>query len=551
MLKGKRIELLIITSLCIIVWLVMYSSILNEKFIVNDDQPHNTAWMYKYSTNNFLENDIIIEFTEKIQPWGYWLIFSTTSKIIDPLILTKLFTLPLLFISIFFIYLFLRKFYNFNLTIIGIFLLFPVGIIAGAHARAFAFPFLFAFLYYYSYRKHIICYIIFISSVLFYPIISLIIVLFYFFGEIYNYIRKKKIVYRKILIFAFCMLIVGSIAVTKSIVIKQDKNIGRMYTKKEIMLMPEFSKTGRYLLQAQTTTPHKFFFEYTISSLRRYVPVRFGSINDELKEKLKNIYYSFLLRFAITLAFIIILILYGKSIIYNPLYVDIITIILFLSGIILYYLATQLPDLLYFPEKYLRYTFQISIGLVFLKLLNGVDKRFIYLISGFIVMLFLVKNPREKGYIDYSENKTVYDFIDNINRKSLIAGPLMISDQIPIICRKSVLFSFESSNVVFKHYWEKQKEKIFDYYTAIYAPSELELEKFIKKYHIDYLLYNLNYYSEPSDFVEFEPIGSFILNQKSTSVNPLLNDLNNEAVTDLHNGYYILDCVKYFNLKSQ
>ena len=69
---------------------------LQKPLHLNDDFPQHLIWLYKYQENFFQPNDIYVEMSGLIQPWGYAGLTYFLSLFFDPITISKYFPVLLL-----------------------------------------------------------------------------------------------------------------------------------------------------------------------------------------------------------------------------------------------------------------------------------------------------------------------------------------------------------------------------------------------------------------------------------------------------------------------
>jgi hypothetical protein len=91
-----------------------------------------------------------------------------------------------------------------------------------------------------------------------------------------------------------------------------------------------------------------------------------------------------------------------------------------------------------------------------------------------------------------SDQRLLYDFVSTLPKDALLAGDLVQMDNIPLFAHRSVLFSFEITNV--------DESRILAFFDAYYAESSETILGFCRDYGVEYLVVNLQQFSP--DYLE-------------------------------------------------
>ena len=113
-----------------------------KQYTIEDDFPQHLLWLYQFKENFFQPNDIYVEMSRLIQPWGYSGLVLLLSQFFDPVTISKFFPVVPLFFTCLFTFLFLKKHFGVALGLGGMILMsnVPFRAMIGFFARGFAFP---------------------------------------------------------------------------------------------------------------------------------------------------------------------------------------------------------------------------------------------------------------------------------------------------------------------------------------------------------------------------------------------------------------------------
>ena len=496
----------------------------------NSDVAMHSIWIGKYvGENQYVDNDLLVEISEKIQPWGIYLLKRALIEFSDTVVYSYAMPIVLFFISCFFAYLFILRYFGWKVAAIGIVLLSNTLIepSVGFHARAFSYPLLFAFLYFYSGRDYKSTAIVIVLATLFYPPALLICC-----GTAALYLGICLVVNRSwdldkkaVIILAVSLAISIMILLAKSQSMENNQLIGEMYSKSELLQMEELGKDGRVMLHPQLEP---------LSTL--------------LSQKLNKRLFSKIF-FITFVAYLIFVGVRRKSLTHY----DYLILSLACAGLTLFICARLFFFKLFIPFRYLEYTLEVFWYLVLIRGLSILVQRYSQALILPIAVVFSMYLsfihfvPKNAGQKNLNEYAAVYEEARKLEPKSLIATTPAVADYIPYFAERSVLISYETSHLIYyRNYWSEIKQRYIDFYEAYSTTDTAVLESFIKKYNVDYIIVDRQYFDDGED-LGFEPVSSFV---KQSRTGKVLSDyailnIRGPAIAQLNERFSVLDCDKW------
>ena len=461
-----------------------------DPLAVNDDVVQHLLWLYRYADNNFVPDDLIVNTSELLQPWGYWLLCRLLALLLDPITISKYCSLLPLTLTAVFTFGLIRERYGLGLAIVGMILMcnFPMERMIGFNARAFGYPLVLAFLYYFADENHKGISLVLVLSALFYPVALVIGSLISFSWMLWN-----RIAYKNSSLFSTGNLVqttgIGCgvlIVLSKSRQVQSSPILGSIFSKQQIISRPEFSTWGRVN------------FEYELDPALM--------LNFDWHHLLRIPKMEFL--FWILLVAFLVHMIYQRKVAR----LDFGLLGLLLSGLVLGFLAQQFFPALFLPQRYVFYSWVPFFYLLVVRVL-GIARTFFgrYLPALIIVSLFAyegfkTRNPFGRGLKYYHQYEALYETIRELPGRPIIAAPPSEASHIPMFCQYSVLFSSEAAHAV---YFTRQNALMmprFADFLEAYASSELEqVRNFVRKYHVDYILIKKSFFrtNKMSLFVPF------------------------------------------------
>src|SRR6185369_15132850 len=109
-----------------------------------------------------------------------------------------------------------------------------------------------------------------------------------------------------------------------------------------------------------------------------------------------------------------------------------------------------------------------------------------------LIALPLATGPIVDTRYKTGTNPGLYEYLASQPKNILIASLADETNNLPIFAKRSVLFSRETALPFHKRYYNQVRERVLDLINAQYTDDLAELQSFIKKYAVDYLLVDLD-----------------------------------------------------------
>lgn len=525
-MNDKIIRVLLMTAIFLLylgVIIYVETPSLKDRYTVNGDIRMNHFWMAQFQDKTLFLNDLLADYSKFFQPYGFVFIYFILSQFMDPIWLSKI--LPLFLFPLTGIFLFrLGRYINGNLAgflLAVLFLNFRPFIqnFIGGNARAFFLPLLVIFLYYFTKREARKVMVVLVCQSLFYPISFLLSAFVYtlsflvlkkkensafkkletkpqnktqFLARVPSKILKTFLNYRlsfdvnkkRIVMFGATMLMCFFMLLPKYI-IPRDPVMGGSFTLNQMRTMPEFYQGGRRPILPFTPL----------------LTIIYKRVNDPL----------------ISYFLILFLIFLGKRVIKIPRELWYFLI----ASMLLYKAACIFAYRLYIPQKYIMFSLPLFLFIllainfpIFLKKM----KYQVLKISLVVLFIFLSYHwYGSKIYAGLSQashnRKNLYRFISSLPKDIILSGHPRDIDEIPLFTQRKVLVTYELSNPHLVGYYNKIKERTFDFFDAYYTDNWRDVIDFCKEYSVDYLIVNRRHFSEEyiikGEFY-FEPFNTYI-----------------------------------------
>lgn len=434
--------------------------------------------IYSLKDPAFFANDYLTRYLLFQIPKGYLGLFLLLSSFFDLILLTKTIPFILSIISVVYLFLFGREIKDnaagFVMSFLFILHSWTYHTFQGTTPRAFLYPLFLPFIYYLLKKKYLICFLLFLAQVLFYPpaaIISLAILFFLGFS-----IKRNKVYIKPYLGILFLFILTFLLLYFLQFPIMTQKQFGPVISLQDMRNMREFYPGGKEPV--------------FLKSLLRFLESPRVGID-------LNSSSIFLLVFSATLFLLFKII--NKKKLYIP--EEISSIII--SGFALYLFSYILILHLYFPARYIMYTLPLFLcimaGILFSSLLGNVQKNYckVIILIVFSVLTTFFYIPKINGRLShYQYLRDALNFLSTTPKNSTIASTPSISDPIPTFAKRKILFSRRLLIPFQKRYYAAVKERVFDFYRAYYADSAETIENFCSKYSVDYIVINKTHFSK-------------------------------------------------------
>jgi hypothetical protein len=489
-----------------------------DEYSISDDFAQGIVWASRGKADaGFVEQDITLHVSKELRPEGYRLTYQALSQVADPLTVSRLLPLPLLAGSVILLFVFLRRELGTTVAVIGTLIMPTTSVIldsmGGGHERAFTGPLLLAVLVCLVQERYKLGAIVVLLGAILYPPVFLVtggISLVYLMIESKLRIRQ---VLRPVVYLLVAIAVGSTVAGIKSHRLRHDPLIGPMYSKAEVVAMPQFGSEGRVQIASNLSQP-------TLLAVSRELTNWFVPIISDLPaphrlrptvSKLKSL-CSKAVAFSAFAVWLLALVRRRSLTSMDTVLISMLTV-----GVTLYGLAHWLYPLFYIPSRYWPHLFS---SLLLLRLLAEAPARFqraaVY--SSFALMpLLLFIATTNHSLVNYGRLANVYEAVKT-TRHELIAAHPTTCDQIPTFARRSCLVNREVSGhaLFFKHYWPEIKQRTDAFFAAYYASDPQPILNLANDYAVGYLLLDLEDFTAEGNRY-FEPFQSMIGERKRAS----------------------------------
>ncbi len=513
----EKKELFILLAVASIIFLYFQYPAISDYTTINDDVRVHYYPIYKIIDPSLFKEDVTTDLFLFENPLAFVLILLFFSYFFDMIILSKVMSFIIFLAITIFAYKVGRTYFN-KITTYLFLIIFLIQIwsfptISGGLPRSFSYLFILAFLYYHNSKQHFKKGISFFASLLLYPP-SLFItwtsdlllkakdILMFF---------KKRILGKPLKIF-LTMTIILFLAGVFLYSDSHNNRFGTLADYKEVSTNEAFSKDGRIHL-----FPVKHFVEVAFEYTRPLL--------------ILNLIF-----------FIPFLIINKRRVYILPPEIW----ALFISGLILHYIAGYSGLLLHDYTRYVRYTFPLFLTFFFAKnvglVLSGIKQK--YKIVLFIIVLVsavtIIIPETSRDLIDC--NKTdIYSFLASTHKDTLIAGHPLETSCVPLFSRRKVFTSQEAISPYYSAYYNEIKNRTFEFLRIFYSEDIDEILTFCANNKIEYLLVDYKYLNNPHLY-RTEPFFSFVKNiTKNISSFALLN-IDDKAKIIKGDDYYLIRC---------
>lgn len=470
---------------------------LTNYYEVDEDVLHHVYWVEQFVDPDLFPNDLLVDYSRSIQPWGFVLLYRILCPLIEPLWISKLLPLalfPLTALLLFGLVKSLHTRLSAALAVL-VFVSTPLylGRMAGGLPRAFSIPLLLALLCLLRRRAWIAAAAVVVLQSLLYPVTYLVGVGTY--GLSFLRIQRRgiriEIPRRKLLALAAAIALSGLVIFSKYVWLVSPE-IGTTVTRAEMLGKPEFYAQGwRKILPLPS-------FERVVSRTLKKSNWVLAWARDELVRGAGQDTLRRLLAFLALLvpAFLILEIWRRRVRLPEEL------VHLLLSSTVLFFLAELLLFKLYIPERYLR----DSVAIVSLVLLAMAAGQLIAKLpgswargaaTGTLGALILTGLPGMKNVhiVDYSPRRSFFERVSLLPKDVMIAAHPRTADGIPTFARRSVFVKYELSHPWVDKYWEEIRRRTYELFDAYYSEDLSQVANFCRRNGIDVLIVDRRHFA--------------------------------------------------------
>jgi len=215
------------------------------------------------------------------------------------------------------------------------------------------------------------------------------------------------------------------------------------------------------------------------------------------------------------------------------------------ASLVMFFAANLLLFRLYLPSRYTVNSFRIVLalaaGLSAIIILDGVLKwsrrqtlvkpqpvRLSSVAALFAVMLApTISGPIVDTRYKKGEAPGLYEFLSNQPKDILVASLSNEADTLPMFARRSILGGKETALPFHKGYYGQIRQRAIDLINAQYSPELSELQSFIRKYAVNYLLidndaFTPEYLAEDKWIRQFQPAAKTAVARMKQGIAPAL-----------------------------
>jgi len=485
------IPLIILT--CLVVLYCQYPG-LKDRLVYHCDVNFYLAPAYGINAPGVFAGDILRRYVAFQIPKGYAGLFFVLGPFANPVVTAQLFPFILSLVSAAYMFLIGREARDDTAGFVMSSLLalhsWTFHTFQGTTPRAFLYPLLLPFVYYLIRKKYLVCVLLCAAQMLFYPPAALISVTVLC---ISGFVAGKPFISRPAAV--SLMLCVLSVVILSFLQFPPaaQREFGPVAGIEDMRVMPEFYPDGKEPV-----------FPRTVMEF-----LRSPRVGMDLNPSVVFLFIASLSLFALSRITGTITVSIPKEI-----------TSLFAAGIILYLAALVSMLRLYLPARYIMYTAPVflsaSIGVLSSVLLDTIGKnKRKAIVFTCILVISLLYLPRMNGrFTQYHHLRGALAFAARTPPEAVIAATPALSDPIPLVAGRKVLFQRGLLIPFQLGYYQIVKNRVLDFYRAYYASSPEAVKDFCSRYSVDYIVFDKRDFSEEylsGGLLEYEPYRKFIV----------------------------------------
>ncbi len=460
-------------------------------YVVQDDARQHVFWTLRYFDPELFSGDLIADYFQSIAPAGYTAMYKVAATAgINPLLLGKLLPIPLSVLTTYFCFGLSMRIFRVGSAAFVATLIMNEGIwmrngLVSATPRAFLYPLFLAFLYYLLGRNRWLCLAPLALMGLFYPNIMLVALDVLMLEPLKIEGGRPRLSKERddYLLCAAGLIVALAVLLPYA---SQTSAFGPTYTAAEAQAMPEFQQGGRMAFYREGLLRYWVSGKSSGMATWTFLPI--------------TISFGFLLP---------VLAIFPK---HFPLLKHLTRGIALLPKILvvsitLFFAAHLFLFRLYMPSRYtvnpLRVVLAIAAGISLITLLDAAFRWFNGALSprlrliatvtaGAAIMALAVYPVFSPAMLDtrYIPGKYtgLYEFFQSQPKDTLIASLAQEADNLPVFTGRPILVGREYAIPIHKGFYSRMQERAVDLINAQYAVELGELQNFIRKYGVDYLV---------------------------------------------------------------
>ena len=466
----------------------------------NDDVRQQIWPFFRYSSEGLLENDYIADYYLSGLPIGYKTFYFLAAKFWNLYTVSSILPYILFLLTVLGIGLASHKLSGWAGSWMSVAFMLSSAIylerMVGGLPRSFAFP-LFAWLCVaLVYGKPKILFVVTVLGAGFYPVVACVggVLLFGWCFIVPKSFRgvvsKWSLLYRSVVLAILGVLIIGLVVPVMMTV----KPFGPMLFSKEFTEFLELGPKGRYE-EGHERLPF-------LSILTELVTYTQSSLS--IREKTSP-YHDLLWFIVCCLAVLGMYHLISQSVEAKRLG------LLFIVSSLFYFLAQPLSPQLFFPQRYLLYTIPLLV-IIFLPaaiytllghwLKHSKIRKFqsitVAVLGAALILASGVRGISEAGFTrEITEHHELYEFVGSLPNDVLLAGwPTGVVENIPYLCKRSVLIFYETHQAFHRSYTLEMRQRMSYLIIAYFATDLYPILLLKEKFGVTHLLLDTRNFGE-------------------------------------------------------
>ncbi|MBF0330325.1 MAG: hypothetical protein HQL17_00170 [Candidatus Omnitrophica bacterium] len=447
---------------------------LKDRYCVQDDVMQYLPAFAQYEGARPPENDLMARYSWTWNTIGSRYLYATASRVMDPLLLSKVLPFILCPLTALLCYLcavyFCSRWVGVLAAVLVVLHAWSIYAFSGGHPRAFAFPLLAGFLYFMLRRKLWLALILIVIAGVFYPQIALIgaaALAACYADRISEHYRTDGLV-RK---WAPFMAVLITVAVGGCIIVHMpvDPFLGKIVSWGQMRGMPEFSGDGR--------TP--FFISDWVRLMR----------SAAWAERIWGMNWQTHAGVVLTGCGILGLYLAGRRVIrFDPVLYWILT-----SALVWGVLACFLMMHLFFPGRFLKFalplvlSFSAAAAIVWVTDFGGQQRRNVLralVVAGICLWALPTLRPDLTCY----DKQDVYAGLRKLPADAMIAGHPAVMNEISVFTGRKVFLSQELSLPFYQSYYAQVSFRTREFFRMYYAVDVGDFKAICRRNNIRYVL---------------------------------------------------------------
>ena len=514
-------------------------------YVLQDDWRHHMFWMLRYIDHEAFPRDLIADYFQSLAPAGYSMLYRTAASLgIEPYVFGKLLPMALGLITTGLCFGVSMKILRVPAAGFASALLLNQSLwmrngLVSATPRAFISPLFLAFMFFLIRGSLLPSLAVIALMGLFFPSIMLIAV-----GVILLRVIRWDGLWPRLSRarrdYVACAAALAVAALVLLPYASHTSGFGPVVTAAEARMMPEFLPKGRMVVFRQGLLSYWFTGSHT------------GMFSSGIFAPL-----TMCLGFLLPLLFVLkrrfpLMNCVSKNIRIFP---EIIA-----ASIAIFLAAHVLLFKLYLPSRFtvstFRILFAVAAGISAIVLLDAAaygarGRSLVAVVSAICLGAVLILYPVEvDSRYKTGEATQLYEFLAREPGDTLIAGLSDETDNLPIFAGRSVLVARETALPFHNGYYGQIRQRAVDLINAQYSSELAEVQSFLRKYQVDYLLidreaFSADYLARDKWIMQYQPAAGDAIGRLRQGVQPALSRLMDRCSVLETNGMVLLsaECV--------